>query len=142
MEMTGRRLFGEPSQIAVLAFCAVDMCSLFPMDSGAATVWGLAIILFSVFAFVSIHARVLGPPGGKDEPLLYKGAGRGAQVRLQTILDLVTENYHASASQVARILNVSSRTLERGLEWLKDKGVVVREGVRADEIWAGRRCLE
>ena len=37
--------------------------------------------------------------------------------------------------EIAIIQKVSTRTIERDFDWLKDRGVIVREGSRSDGRW-------
>ena len=133
--MIGRRPIGKPAQIVILTICAVGIYSLFSIESAAPAVWNVDIIMFSIFAFVLIHVLGLCTAVGKNDQLLCKETMKVVQARRQTILDPVMANPHVSASQVAMILNDLSKMIERDLEWLKNKSVIVREGGRSDGIW-------
>lgn len=72
---------------------------------------------------------------GKDVSIFYTESIKGAMTRRKAILDLIRNNPSISASEIAIILKVSARTIEQDFDWLKDRGIIVREGSRSDGRW-------
>lgn len=72
---------------------------------------------------------------GKDDSFLYKESMKDVHTRRNAIIDLIRSNPSITASEIAIIQNVSARTIERDFDWLKDKGIIVREGSRSDGRW-------
>ena len=70
----------------------------------------------------------VGKDVGKDVSIFYTESIKGAMTRREAILDLIRNNPSISASEIAIILKVSARTIERDFDWLKDRGIIVREG--------------
>ena len=77
----------------------------------------------------------VGKDVGKDVSIFYTESIKGAMTRRKVILDLIRINPSISASEIAIILKVSARTIERDFDWLKDRGIIVREGSRSDGRW-------
>jgi ATP-dependent DNA helicase RecG len=55
--------------------------------------------------------------------------------RQWNILKLITESPTITAKQMSETLSVTSRTIERDLAILKEKGILRREGKDNDGIW-------
>ena len=72
---------------------------------------------------------------GKDVMLLSKESSKGSVTRRNAILDLIRSNQTITIPEIAIIQKVSARTMERDFDWLKDKGIIIREGSRADGRW-------
>ena len=72
---------------------------------------------------------------GKDDVLLSKESSKGSMIRRKTILDLIRSNPSITIPEIAIIQKVSARTIERDFDWLKDRGIIVREGSRSDGRW-------
>ena len=72
---------------------------------------------------------------GKDDVLLSKESSKGSMIRRKTILDLIRSNPSITIPEIAIIQKVSTRTIERDFDWLKDRGIIVREGSRSDGRW-------
>ena len=66
---------------------------------------------------------------------MYKESMKDAHTRRNAILDLIRSNPSITVSEIAIIQNVSARTIERDFDWLKDKGIIVREESRSDDRW-------
>lgn len=71
----------------------------------------------------------------KDVMLLSKESSKGSVTRRNAILDLIRSNQTITIPEIAIIQKVSARTMERDFDWLKDKGIIIREGSRADGRW-------
>ena len=69
---------------------------------------------------------------GKDNVLLSKESSKSPVIRRNTILDLIRSNPTITIPEIAIIQKVSARTIERDFDWLEDKGIIIREGSRAD----------
>lgn len=72
---------------------------------------------------------------GKDVGLLSKESSKGSVIRRNAILDLIRSNPSITIPEIAIIQKVSTRTIERDLDWLKDRGIIAREGSRSDGQW-------
>ena len=72
---------------------------------------------------------------GKDVGLLSKESSKGSVIRRNAILDLIRSNPSITIPEIAIIQKVSARTIERDFDWLKDKGIIIREGSRTDGRW-------
>ena len=72
---------------------------------------------------------------GKDDALLSKKSIKGSAIRRNAILDLIRSNPAITIPEIAIIQKVSARTIERDFDWLKDRGIIIREGSRADGRW-------
>ena len=72
---------------------------------------------------------------GKDDVFLYKESMKGANLRRKAILELMRNNPSLTIPEIAIIQKVSTRTIERDFDWLKDRGIIVREGSRSDGRW-------
>ena len=72
---------------------------------------------------------------GKDDVLLSREASKGSVIRRNAILDLIRSNPAITIPEIAIIQKVSTRTIERDLDWLKDRGIIIREGSRTDGRW-------
>ena len=72
---------------------------------------------------------------GKDDVLLSKESSKGLVTRRNAILDLIRSNPAITIPEIAIIQKVSARTIERDFDWLEDKGIIIREGSRADGRW-------
>ena len=72
---------------------------------------------------------------GKDDALLSKGSSKGSMIRRNAILDLIRSNPAITIPEIAIIQKVSTRTIERDFDWLKDRGIIDREGSRSDGRW-------
>lgn len=66
---------------------------------------------------------------------LYKESMKGANLRRKAILELMRNNPSLTIPEIAIIQKVSARTIERDFDWLKDRGIIVREGSRSDGRW-------
>ena len=77
----------------------------------------------------------VGKDVGKDDALLSKESSKGTMIRRKTILDLIRSNPSITIPEIAIIQKVSARTIERDFDWLKDRGIIVREGSRSDGRW-------
>lgn len=55
--------------------------------------------------------------------------------RQKKIVNLIIQQPSVTAKHMSEILSVSSRTVERELSTLKDKGVLIREGKDNDGVW-------
>ena len=66
---------------------------------------------------------------GKDVMLLSKESSKGSVTRRNAILDLIRSNQTITIPEIAIIQKVSARTMERDFDWLKDKGIIIREGL-------------
>ena len=77
----------------------------------------------------------VGKDVGKDDALLSKESSKGSMIRRKTILDLIRSNPSITIPEIAIIQKVSARTIERDFDWLKDRGIIVREGSRSDGRW-------
>lgn len=55
--------------------------------------------------------------------------------RQQKIVNLIIQQPSVTAKHMSETLSVSSRTVERELSTLKDKGVLMREGKDNDGVW-------
>ena len=55
--------------------------------------------------------------------------------RRKAILGLIRSRPSITISEIAIVQKVSSRTIERDLDWLKGRGLVAREGSRYDGRW-------
>ena len=53
---------------------------------------------------------------------------KGANLRRKAILELMRNNPSLTIPEIAIIQKVSTRTIERDFDWLKNRGVIVREG--------------
>ena len=72
---------------------------------------------------------------GKDNVLLSRESSKGSEIRRNAILDLIRSNPSITIPEIAIIQKVSTRTIERDLDWLKDRGIIAREGSRSDGQW-------
>ena len=72
---------------------------------------------------------------GKDNVLLSRESSKGSDIRRNAILDLIRSNPSITIPEIAIIQKVSTRTIERDLDWLKDRGIIAREGSRSDGQW-------
>ena len=72
---------------------------------------------------------------GKDVGLLSKESLRNSKIRRNAILDLIRSNPSITIPEIAIMQKVSARTIERDFDWLKDRGIVVREGSRSEGRW-------
>ena len=72
---------------------------------------------------------------GKDVGLLSRESSKGSVIRRNAILDLIRSNPFITIPEIAIIQKVSARTIERDFDWLKDKGIIIREGSRTDGRW-------
>ena len=72
---------------------------------------------------------------GKNDALLSKGSLKSSMIRRNAILDLIRSNPSITIPEIAIIQNVSARTIERDFDWLKDRGIIIREGSRCDGWW-------
>ena len=72
---------------------------------------------------------------GKDDMFLSKESSNGTIIRRNAILDLIRSNPAITIPEIAIIQKVSARTIERDFDWLKDKGIIIREGSRTDGRW-------
>ena len=77
----------------------------------------------------------VGKDVGKDDVLLFKESSKGSGIRRNAILDLIRSNPSITIPEIAIIQKVSTRTIERDLDWLKDRGIIAREGSRSDGQW-------
>ena len=64
-----------------------------------------------------------------------KNHQKGSEIRRNAILDLIRSNPSITIPEIAIIQKVSTRTIERDLDWLKDSGIIAREGSRSDGQW-------
>ena len=55
--------------------------------------------------------------------------------RQKKIVNLIIQQPSVTAKHMSETLSVSSRTVERELSTLKDKGVLMREGKDNDGVW-------
>lgn len=51
------------------------------------------------------------------------------------ILALIKENASITTNEMARLLSVNRRTIQRGLDVLKDKGTIERKGGKRYGYW-------
>ncbi|MDD7299259.1 winged helix-turn-helix transcriptional regulator [Fibrobacter intestinalis] len=51
------------------------------------------------------------------------------------MIDLIKANPRGSYDEYAKIRNVSSSTIKRHLQNLKDKGVIERKGAKKNRFW-------
>ena len=65
----------------------------------------------------------------------YIFARNSAKERRRKILSLLRPNPTISAHEIALVLNVSTRTIERDLEWLKKVGAIMRDGADFGRKW-------
>ena len=75
---------------------------------------------------------------GKDvgeNKLFAESAINSAKERRWKILSLLRLNPTISAHEIALVLNVSTRTIERDLEWLKKAGAIMRDGADCGGKW-------
>ena len=77
----------------------------------------------------------VGKDVGKDDVLLSRESSKGSDIRRNAILDLIRSNPSITIPEIAIIQKVSTRTIERDLDWLKDRGIIAREGSRSDGQW-------
>ena len=55
--------------------------------------------------------------------------------RLNKILNLIAENKQVSAAQIAKLLNTTSRTVQRDIEKLKKRNRLIRVGPEKGGHW-------
>ena len=82
-----------------------------------------------------LHNADDGKDVGKDVGLLSRESSKGSVIRRNAILDLIRSNPFITIPEIAIIQKVSARTIERDFDWLKDKGIIIREGSRTDGRW-------
>ena len=58
-----------------------------------------------------------------------------AQDRRKCILDLMIDNSKITISQLSDYLNVSTKTIERDIIYLKDKNIIYRQGNLNNGMW-------
>ena len=66
---------------------------------------------------------------------MSKESLRNSEIRRNAILDLIRSNPSITIPELAIMQKVSARTIERVFDWLKDRGIIVREGSRSDGRW-------
>ena len=72
---------------------------------------------------------------GTADVLLSRESSKGSDIRRNAILDLIRSNPSITIPEITIIQKVSTRTIERDLDWLKDRGIIAREGSRSDGQW-------
>lgn len=77
----------------------------------------------------------VGKDVGKDVAFLYEETPRDSTLRRNAILDLIKHHPEMTAAEIVLIQNVSARTIERDIDWLKSKGIIIREGSRSAGKW-------
>ena len=60
---------------------------------------------------------------------------KSAKERRAGIVSLIIENPEITAGEIAIILEVSARTIERDLNWLKERAIIKRQGGAKNGIW-------
>ena len=84
------------------------------------------------------HNVDVGKDVGEDvgeNKLFAESAINSAKERRRKILSLLRSNPTISAHEIALVLNVSTRTIERDLEWLKKAGAIMRDGADFGGKW-------
>ena len=72
---------------------------------------------------------------GKDVGLLSKESSKGSVIRRNAILDLIRSNPSITIPEIAIIQKISTYTIEIDFDWVKDRGIIIREGSRTDGRW-------
>ncbi len=62
--------------------------------------------------------------------------------RRKKLLDLISANASISIAELALIMAVTKRTVDRDLSWLKEQGYISREGSSRNGYWKILKCIE
>ena len=73
--------------------------------------------------------------GNVGENVGETGLQGGTCKRRQAILALIKKNPSISAAEIALVLDVSTRTIERDFDWLREHGIVDRSGGARGGSW-------
>ena len=89
-------------------------------------------VQFLTIIYASVDVTNVGDDVGDD-------VGDVSEIKLterqQKIVNLIIQQPSVTAKHMSETLSVSSRTVERELSTLKDKGVLMREGKDNDGVW-------
>ena len=70
------------------------------------------------------------------------GHALSAHDRRKRLLDLISANASISIAELALIMAVTKRTVDRDLSWLKEQGYISREGSSKNGYWKILKCIE
>lgn len=65
-----------------------------------------------------------------------------AHDRRKRLLDLISANASISIAELALIMAVTKRTVDRDLSWLKEQGYIIREGNSKSGCWRVCNSIE